>query len=228
MIKQDTLTPATIKKINNFWKWFQENEQSILNAILLGINTEEIKTNFDKKYSAISTRISIIICGPVNEKGKYKIIFTAYGYRKLFGKVLGLENQAPELQHFIPQAFIKPIQNMNEFKVGNDLPRNFGNHEFKVSELQMELLEYNSDRKIVKIKVYLPYYNQAENNDQLASIIDLIVMNIIGEIAFRKHIRYIQLDQIPTRTHGLLSLIELPEFIDSLIKINARGKTRQI
>ena len=228
MIKQDTLTPATIKKINTFWKWFQENEQSILNAILLGINTEEVKANLDKKYSAISTRISLIICGPANEKGKYKIIFTAYGYRKLFGKVRGLENQAPKLKYFIPQAFIKPIQNITLYKEGNDLPRSYGNHKFNISELQMELLEYNSDRKIVKIKVYLPYYNQSENNDELASNIDLIVMNIIGEIAFRKHIRYIQLDQIPTKNHGLLSLIELPEFIDSLIKINARGKTRQL
>ena len=53
-------------------------------------------------------------------------------------------------------------------------------------------------------------------------------MEVIGEIAFRKHIKKIEFFDIPEATNGLLSLIELPEYIDYLYKINARQKTRII
>ena len=35
-------------------------------------------------------------------------------------------------------------------------------------------------------------------------------MEVIGEIAFRKHIKNIEFLDLPEATHGLLSLIELP------------------
>jgi hypothetical protein len=31
-----------MKQINTFWNWFQDNEETINNAILLGINTKEV------------------------------------------------------------------------------------------------------------------------------------------------------------------------------------------
>jgi hypothetical protein len=47
-------------------------------------------------------------------------------------------------------------------------------------------------------------------------------MEITGEIAFRRHIKNIEIDQLPL----LLPLIELPDYIDYLYKINSREKTR--
>ena len=47
-------------------------------------------------------------------------------------------------------------------------------------------------------------------------------MEVIGEIAFRKHIKNIDFLELPEATYGLLSLIELPEYIDYLYKINSR------
>jgi hypothetical protein len=53
-------------------------------------------------------------------------------------------------------------------------------------------------------------------------------MQIVGEIAFRKHITEIHLQQMPLETIGLLPLIDLPDFIAYLYKINSRKKTRII
>jgi len=53
-----------------------------------------------------------------NTHDKYFIIFTYNGYRKLFTKIIALENQAPALEHFTAQAFIKPIEDPSEYLNG--------------------------------------------------------------------------------------------------------------
>jgi hypothetical protein len=53
-------------------------------------------------------------------------------------------------------------------------------------------------------------------------------MEVIGEIAFRKHIKTIEFLDLPQANIVFLSLIELPEYIDYLYKINSRGKTLKI
>lgn len=120
------------------------------------------------------------------------------------------------------------MEDTSEYKNGTDEPCNCGNYKIKISELQIALLDYNIATKQIKIDLYLPHYNDLKQYEDLKSNIDWIVMQIIGEIAFRKHIKQIQLNQLPHSTNGLLSLIELPDFIDYLYKINSRKKTRLI
>lgn len=76
--------------------------------------------------------------------------------------------------------------------------------------------------------MYLRDYNELKQYDNLKSNLDWIVMQIVGEIAFRKHIKEIRLHQMPLEPKGLLSLIELPDFIEYLYKINSRKKTREV
>ena len=99
-------------------------------------------------------------------------------------------------------------------------------HEFKKSQLQFTLENYDIETKLLKIKIYLPAFDEIKQFQELATDIKYIVMEIIGEIAFRKHIKHIQLDQLQSTQKGLLNLIELPHYIDYLYKINSRGKTR--
>ncbi len=47
----------------------------------------------------------------------------------------------------------------------------------------------------------------------------------MNEITFRKRIKYIELNQMPLEPKGLLSLMELPDFIEYQYKINSRKKT---
>ena len=81
-----------MKQITTFWNYFQKNEETIKNAILLGINTNEVFSLFERKLDYISKRIGYIITRPSEDQDKYTIIFTANGYRKLFPKITALEN----------------------------------------------------------------------------------------------------------------------------------------
>lgn len=217
-----------MKQVTTFWNFFQKNEQEIFNAFFLGINSDEVYSQFIKKLNNISRRISFEIRKSKNDQAKCKLLFTAYGYRKLFPKIMALENQAPQLKLFTVEGFIKPFENVEKYKNGTDAPMNYGSYKLKISELQMALLDYNVATKQIKINIYLPQYNDIKHNDDLITNIGWIIMEIIGEIAFRKHIKQIQLNQMPLEPKGLLNLIELPDFIDYLYKINSRRKTRLI
>lgn len=217
-----------MKQITNFWNWFQDNEEVIKNAFLLGIKTKEVFENLNRNYKYISKRIGFLIIGPGEEQEKSIIIFTAAGYRKLFPKIIELEETAPKLQHFIPQAFIKPIQNFEKYRQGKDTPYTFENFKIQISQLQFALLDYNITTKQLKIKLYIPNYNQIIYFEELTMELELIVMVIIGEIAYRKHIKKIEFAQKPTTPNGLLNLIELPDYIDYLYKINTRNNLLRI
>jgi hypothetical protein len=217
-----------MREINTFWNWFQDKEEAIKNAFILGINTKEIFHHLDRNYKYISKRIGYLIIGNSKKQDKYTIIFTAAGYRKLFPKIIALEDQAPQLKHFIPQAFIKPIQNTTPYKEGTDAAFIYDNYEIKISQLQMALIDYNSNAKQLKIKLYIPNYDKKKQHKELETDLKFIVMEVIGEIAFKKHIKYIEFAQLPASPNGLLSLIELPEYIAYLYKINSRQKTRTV
>lgn len=217
-----------MKQIKTFWNWFQNNEEAVKNALILGINTEEVLPQLEKKFKSISKRIGFLIDDSISNQDKYTIIFTAAGYSKLFPKLIALEKQAPSLKYFTPQAFIKPFTDTAPYKDGTDLPCIYKTCEIKISELQVALLDYDSDTKQLKILVYLPNYYDIIDNEDLEANIDFIIMQIIGEIAFRKHIKQILLAPLLKSLSGLLSLIELPDYIEYLYKINSRKKTRQV
>jgi hypothetical protein len=142
--------------------------------------------------------------------------------------MMALENQSPKLEHFTAKAFIKPFEDTLVYKNGTDDSCLCTNFEIKISEIQMALLDYNIAKKEIKIDLFLPDYDELKQYDDLESTIEYIVMQIIGEIAFRKHMKEINLHQMPLEPKGLLSLIELSDFIGYLYKINSRKKTRQI
>jgi hypothetical protein len=197
-----------------------------LNAILLGINTDKVFFELTKKLDYVSKRISFEIKATLTINDKFMIIFTGGGYRKLFPKIIALEEQAPPLEHFMVQAFIKPVEDTTQYKNGSDEPVIYKNFEIKISDLQLALADYNIETKKLKIDLHLPDYNELKQYEDLESIIDYIVMQIIGEIAFRKHLREINLYQMPFEPVGLLPLFELPDFIDYLYNINSSRKTR--
>lgn len=82
-----------MKKITTFWNWFQKNEQEIINSFYLGIDSNAIFSQFGKKLDYVSKRISFIIKIPKTSQEKYLIIFTGFGYRKLFPKLLPWKNR---------------------------------------------------------------------------------------------------------------------------------------
>ena len=191
------------------------------------MNTEQTFSQLAKKLEYVSKTIDIVIKAPINSDDKFTIIFTGFGYRKLCSKIIALESQAPALEHFNIQAFIKPLEDTISYKDGTDDPWVFKNFEIKISEVQIALLDYNIATKEIKIDLYLLDFNSLGRFDRLRPSIDWIVMHILGEIAFRKHISEVHLHQMALESVGLLPLIDLPEFIAYLYKINPSRKTRQ-
>jgi hypothetical protein len=217
-----------MKQITTFWNYFQKNEQEILNALLLGLRTEEVLLQLTKKLDYVYKRIEFVIKAPETINDKFLIIFTGEKCSKLYTKIIAMKEQAPTLKYFKAQVFIKHLEEMEKYKNGTDEPWIYKNYEIKISELQIGLLDYNIATKQIKLTIYLPGYNDIRHFSDLKHNIDWIVIQIIGEIAFRKHINEIQLHQIPLEPIGLLSLIELPEYIAYLIQISSRGRKRQI
>jgi hypothetical protein len=222
------LTQNNIKKITTFWNYVKKNEQEIFNGLLLGINYDQILEQFYKKLSYISKTMFFIIKIPDNDQEKYTIVFCCRGFRKLFSKTIALEEKVPKLEKFIAQAFIKPFTDVSKYKNSTDNPLEFAEYEIKISEIQMALEDYDIAKKQLKINIYLPYYNEIKEYKNLENEIHLIVLFILGEMAFYKHIREIHLHQLPLEPIGLLPLIDLPDFIAYLYKINSRKKTRAV
>ena len=217
-----------MKQIDKFWHWFKDNEQAIKNAFFLGINTEEVYFHFSRNLNYVSKRIGYVIKTQNKENDKYLIIFTGAGYRKLFSKLIALEEQAPKLELFRAQAFIKPMQNTEEIKQGQDAPILCQNYTLKISELQFSLLEFNVATKQLKIAIYIINYNEIQEIEQLYDDIKWIIMEIIGEIKYRKHIKHFELKQFPQNQNGLMDLVDLQEYIDYLYKISSRKKSMVI
>jgi len=82
--------------------------------------------------------------------------------------------------------------------------------------------------KQLKINLYIPAYNWIKDFDEIEIDLKYLGREVIGEIVFRKHIKKIEFLELPEATYGLLRLIELPDYIDYLYKINVRQKTRMI
>jgi hypothetical protein len=219
------LTTLKIRQINSFWKWLKQNEIQINEALAApNFNFEIIKT-FELKIGRISKRIGFVLaanCPSENKKGK--ITITANGYRKLFYLVNAIVNLAPNTPLFEIEAFIKPVEDLEPFKNGTDEPFTFEDFQIKTSDLFFLPIDYNTNRKRIKIKVFTDKYRFHYDNEALEIAIQIIVQNLIGEINLRKTLAEIQLAQLPDNPQNLIPLYELNEYILFLQKINQRVK----
>ena len=207
-----TLNPRQIKTIQNFWNWFQDNEQAIYHAFKLDINKPEILFHFERNLSYVSKRIEFIAYEVNNQENKLHITFSALGYKKLFPKVIALGENAPKLQYFEIQTFIKPYTAESQHL----LPIFITNLE---KEALIKLEDYNLVTKKVIITLYIP--EGYEKSD-----LDFLVYFILGEVNYKKHIKKIIYKPMPQKNSGLLALAELPEFIEYLVKINYNRKLK--
>ena len=213
------LNPRQIKTIQNFWNWFQDNEKTIYYAVKLGINTDEVIKYFDQNLDYVSKRIECFFLDNASKSQKHQIIFSAYGYKKLFPKLIALGDAAPRLEHFSVQTFIKPLTPENY----NQIPEVF--HKI-IQQSLIKLDDYNISSKKVKITLYLPENFEFENEYQLFVSAELAIMFTLGEVNYKKHIADFEVKQITKKTNGLLQLSELPEFIEYLSKINYSRKLK--
>jgi hypothetical protein len=203
------LNEKQIKTIQNFWIWIEDNQTAIFNAYVLGINTQEVAMHFNRNLNYISKQIGCLL---FYQDETLKLLFTAQGYRKLFPKLIALEENAPNLSRVTPIIFIKPITNKERYLKKEDGYLSIFKQELKISDLYLQLDNYNTTTKKIDITVFHPY----KDSEKMQNAILFAVMLVIGEIAFKKHlkeIKFIFYDKLPI---GLLQLIELDEYISYL------------
>ena len=201
-----TLNQKQIKTIQNFWKWVEDNQTTIFNAYVLGINTQEVAMHFNRNLNYISKQIDCLI---FYQDETLKLLFTAQGYRKLFPKLIALEENAPKLSRVTPIIFIKPITNKERYLKKEDGYLSIFKQELKISDLYLQLDNYNTTSKKIDITVFHPY----KDSEKMQNAILFVIMFVIGEIAFKKHLNEIEIKSTTIIPNGLLPLIELDEYI---------------
>ena len=213
------LNPRQIKTIQNFWTWFQQNEQTIYHAYKLGINSDEVIENLHRNLNYVSKRIVIYIYTQNNHPNKFCILFSAHGYRKLFPKIIALGEKTPRLEYFTAQTFLKPLCAENKNQFSDKIIE-------MINSIFIKLEDYNTASKKIILTLYLP--KNISNEDKLYSkkYVKSLLRFTLGEIIFKKHIKEVYFKPLPRNTNGLLSLSELPEFIDYLAKINYSRKLK--
>lgn len=201
-----TLNQKQIKTIQNFWKWVEDNQTTIFNAYVLGINTQEVAMHFNRNLNYISKQIDCLI---FYQDETLKLLFTAQGYRKLFPKLIALEENAPKLSRVTPIIFIKPITDKERYLKKEDGYLSIFKQELKISDLYLQLEKYNTTTKKIDITVFHPY----KDSEKMQNAILFVIMFVIGEIAFKKHLKEIVIKSNTKIPIGLLPLIELDEYI---------------
>jgi hypothetical protein len=201
-----TLNQRQIKTIQNFWRWVDDNQTTIFNAYVVGINTQEVAMHFNRNLNYISKQIDCLI---FYQDETLKLLFTAQGYRKLFPKLIALEENAPKLSRVTPIIFIKPITNKERYLKKEDGYLSIFKQEIKISDLYLQLDNYNTTTKKIDITVFHPY----QDSVKMLNAILFIIMFVIGEIAFKKHLKQIEFKSYDKLPIGLLQLIELDEYI---------------
>ena len=203
------LNNRQLKTIQNFWRWIEDNETNICNAIALGIKTDEVMQHLERNLNYVSKRLGYII---VCERKGVKLYITAFGQRKLFPKLIALEETIPKLTKLIPEAFMKPITNKEPYRNNQDDYFIFSEIKVKISDLYLQLDDFNTTSKKLNITVFHPY----KETKNLYEAIETMIAFVIGEVAFKKHVKNIELKPIAKNTNGLLQLIELDGYIANL------------
>jgi hypothetical protein len=204
-----TLNEKQIKTIQNFWRWVEDNQTTIFNAYVVGINTAEVAMHFNRNLNYISKQIDCLL---FYQDETLKLLFTAQGYRKLFPKLIALEENAPKLSRVTPSIFIKPITNKEKYLKKEDGYLSIFKQELKISDLYLQLDNYNTTTKKIDITIFHPY----KESEKMQNAILFVVMFVIGEIAFKKHLRNIEIKPLINNSNGLLQLIEIDDYIKYL------------
>lgn len=122
-----------------------------------------------------------------------------------------LQEKIPILEFFSVQVYITPL-NLEVPSLPADLLE-------AIQNTQIKLEDYNTATKKIILVLYCKENIWELNKKRMERYGYLLLLFTLGEIKYKKHIEDFNCELIPVNTNGLLSLSELPEFIDYLAKI---------
>jgi hypothetical protein len=205
-----------MKKINTFWNWFQDNNQTIKNLNHeTPKNQKHISFWINKNLGYYCKEIDFMIVFPKKENDKTELIITANGNPEYFNHIINLVDNAPQLKNWKFTAFIQPTERIDEIIKSLDEPYIFHEITLKASELTFLPLEYHKISHKFDIVVFLKNYNLYCDTKTLEQAVFIIMQDILGENSLFQNINFVQLAQVPDNKEGLIQLYELQVYLDN-------------
>lgn len=206
-----------MRKINTFWNWFQDNNQTIKNLINETPKTQkQLYFWLNRHLGYYCKELDFLIIFPKKEKEKAELIITANGNPNYFSQVTELIIRAPALRHWKFTAFIQPTENINKIIEGLDEPYIFQEITIKTSEIKFPPLNYDEQTKKLDITVYLKNFKLYCNTKTWEQAIYIIIQDLLGEKSVYQNINFVQLAQMPNNHEELIHLYELQFYIDNV------------
>ena len=208
-----------MRKINTFWNWFQDNNQTIKNFINETPKSQKQISHWIKhRLGFYSKELDYMIIFPKKPTEKTELIITANGNPEYFTRVTELIKHAPVLKHWKFTAFIQPTVHIEKIIDGLDEPYVFQEITIKTSEIKFFFLSYDEKTKKLNIIVYLKNYNIHCDTKTWKQAIYIIMQDLLGEKSLYQNINFVQLACLPTNTEELIELYDLQFYIDTINK----------
>lgn len=209
-----------MRKINTFWNWFQDNNQTIKNLINeTPINQKNCIFWLNKHLHYYCNEIDFILVFPKKTNEKTELIITANGNPDYFKKINELIDHAPSLRTWKFIAFIQPMEDIDRIIEKLDSPYIFKDITIKASEIMFLPLNCDENFKKLDIIVYLKNYNIQCDTKNWKQALYFIMQNIFGEKLIYENINFVQLAQLPDNNHDLIYLYDLQSYLDTFKSI---------
>jgi len=200
-----------MKKINTFWNWFQDNNQTIKKSINETIqNQEHILFWINKHLGYYCKEIDFMIVFPSDPKDKTEFIITSNGNPEYFQQVIALIDNAPKLKTWKFSAVLLPSQ--AERRDSHIFPDII----LKSSDSKFHSMDYNENTKKANIFIHLKNHKILCNTKTLNQVTSLLSQDQLGEIIVDKNITLVQLPQKPPENTDRIQLYDLEIHIDIL------------
>jgi hypothetical protein len=208
-----------MRKINIFWNWFQDNNQTIKNFINETLKSQkQISHSIKHRLGFYCKELDYMIVFPKKPNERTELIITANGNPEYFIQVTKLIKHAPTLKHWKFTAFVQSKENIDKIMDGLDNPYVFQEITIKTSEIKFLPLTYDEKTKKLDIMVCLKNYNIHCDTKTWNQAIYIIIQDLLGEKASYQNINLVQLAQLPNNTFELIELYEFQFYIDSINK----------
>lgn len=221
-----------MKKINIFWNWFQDNNQTIKNLINeTPKNQKHISFWINKNLNYYCKEIDFMIVFPKKGSTKSEFIITTKGNLEYFKAATELIDNAPVLKKWKFSAFIKPTNDLKIFFDKLDEPFIFNDITIKACETKFLPICCNKSYDKFNIIVYLNNDNILCNTHNWKEALYIIMQHQFREKYSFQNINFVQLAQpnpdnywddrkkeTPDNNQKLIHLYELQYYIDELNK----------
>ncbi|MDR0972070.1 MAG: hypothetical protein LBM25_06780 [Bacteroidales bacterium] len=188
----------------NFWEWFQEKSEFLMDIDSLGDKAEELLNEFASTLALYSEGISFIL-GDLTENGR-QIIFSAEGDEEYFEDVITLCDAVPILDFWDIVAFL-PAK-------GANVKINYKGYTLKSKDLWFVPME-NEDSSYGKVGLQIAIKDCKEDDEDLLIAVYSLIEEMIGEYDCTMQIGYFELCPLPSdpEKEDFIPLTMLPDFI---------------